>query len=98
MRQSVVGVFLFSFAVCGSANADADGERSALARLDHELAAVQPLIEEAKAQANLDARIRFQYVWLEQDLARIRMGIQEHLNSPRAEPRTFKPLKGDYRR
>ena len=78
--------------------ADADGERAALARINHELQAIEPLITEAASQANPDARIRFQYDWLRHDLDRIRRGIDEHMNAPRAEPRTFPPLRGDYRR
>ncbi|MBL3601677.1 MAG: RAQPRD family integrative conjugative element protein [gamma proteobacterium endosymbiont of Lamellibrachia anaximandri] len=78
--------------------ADSDGERAALAHLIHEMEALAPLIEEASAQAEPDARIRFQYVWLRQDLARVRLGIAEHINAPRAEPRKVPPLKGDYRR
>jgi len=78
--------------------ADVDGELAALVRIIHELQAIQPLITEAESQANPDARIRFQYDWLRQDLDRIRLGIQEHTDSPRSEPRTFPPLRGDYRR
>ena len=78
--------------------ADADGERSALARINHELQSIKPLITEAGSQANPDARIRFQYDWLRQDLNRIRLGIQAHTDAPRSEPRTFPPLRGDYRR
>ena len=78
--------------------ADADGERAALVRIDHELQAIEPLITEAASQANPDARIRFQYDWLRQDLDRIRRGIDEHVHAPRSEPRTFPPLRGDYRR
>ena len=78
--------------------ADADGERAALARISHEIEAIEPLITEAASQANPDARIRFQYDWLRQDLERIRQGIQAHLDAPRSEPRTFPPLRGDYRR
>ena len=78
--------------------ADADGERAALARIIHELQAIEPLITEAASQANQDARVRFQYDWLRQDLHRIRIGIQEHIDTPRSEPRTFPPLRGDYRR
>ena len=81
-----------------SAVADTDGERAALARIDHELQAIEPLITEAASQANPDARIRFQYDWLRQDLDRIRRGIQAHIDTPRSEPRTFPPLRGDYRR
>ena len=57
-----------------------------------------PLIEDAESQANPDGRIRFRYDWLRQDLVRIRAGIQEHIDAPRTEPRTFPPLRGDYRR
>jgi RAQPRD family integrative conjugative element protein len=78
--------------------ADANGERSALARITHELQVIEPLITEAASQANLDARIRFQYDWLRQDLNRIRLGIQAHIDAPRSEPRSFPPLRGDYRR
>ena len=78
--------------------ADTDGERAALARIIHELQAIDPLITEAASQANPDARVRFQYDWLRQDLDRIRLGIQEHIDAPRSEPRTFPPLRGDYRR
>ena len=78
--------------------ADADGERAALARIDHELQAIEPLITEASSQANPDARIRFQYEWLRQDVDRIRRGIQAHIDAPRSEPRSFPSLRGDYRR
>ncbi len=51
----------------------------------------------AESQASPDTRIRFRYDWLRQDLERIRAGIQEHIDAPRTEPRTFPPLRGDYR-
>ena len=78
--------------------ADADGERAALARITRELEAIEPLITEAAAQANPDARIHFQYDWLRQDLNKIQQGLQAHIDAPRSEPRTFPPLRGDYRR
>jgi RAQPRD family integrative conjugative element protein len=78
--------------------ADADGEQAALARIDHELQAIEPLITEAASRANPDARIRFHYDWLRQDLDRIHRGIQDHIDAPRSEPRSFPPLHGDYRR
>jgi RAQPRD family integrative conjugative element protein len=78
--------------------ADADGERAVLSRIIHEIQALDPLIFKAASQANPDARIRLQYDWLRQDLTRIRLGIQEHIDAPRSEPRAFPPLRGDYRR
>ena len=90
---SIVGLLLLG----NNALADPDAEREALARLTHEIQALEPLTATAESQANPDARIRFRYDWLRQDLERIRAGIQEHIDAPRTEPRTFPPLRGDYR-
>ena len=98
MTQLLVSGLLATAVPVPFAAADADGERAALARIDHELQVIEPLITEASSQANPDARIRFQYDWLRQDLDRIRRGIQVHIDAPRSEPRTFPPLRGDYRR
>lgn len=92
-RITILALLFSSFAVL----ADADAEHEVLTRLMHEINALAPLIETAESQANPDARIRFRYDWLRKDLARIRTGIQEHLDAPRTEPRTFPPLRGDYR-
>ena len=78
--------------------ADADAEREALARIIHELELLEPLLVEAKAAGDPDARIHFRYDWLKKDLERVRQGIQEHIDAPRAEPRSVAPLRGDYRR
>ena len=80
-----------------TALADPDAEREALARLIHEIEALKPLVETAESQASPEARIRFRYDWLRQDLERIRAGIQEHIDAPRNEPRKVPPLRGDYR-
>lgn len=80
------------------AHADADAERESLARIIRELEILEPVLVEAKAAADPDARIRFRYDWLRKDLMRIRRGIQEHIDAPRAEPRVPIPLRGDYRR
>ena len=90
---------LFGIALPASfANADTDGERMALARIIHELQSIEPLIRRAESQADPDSRIHFRYDWLRQDLSRVRRGIQAHIDAPRSEPRTFPPLRGDYRR
>ena len=90
----VIGIALQS----PSAFADADAEREALARIIHELELLEPLLVEAKAAGDPDARIHFRYDWLKKDLERVRQGIQEHIDAPRAEPRSVAPLRGDYRR
>ena len=94
----VVASFVGLLVLNATALADPDAERQALARLSHEIEALEPLIRSAESQASPDARVRFRYDWLRQDLARVRLGIQEHIEAPRAEPRTFPPLRGDYRR
>ena len=78
--------------------ADADAEREALAKVIHELNALEPLIKRAEVNTDKDSRIRFRYDWLRQDLKQIKDGIQSHIDSPRAQPHSFPPLRGDYRR
>ncbi len=93
------GLTVLAFLLSSSALwADADAERETLARLIHEIEALAPLIETAESQASPDARIRFRYDWLRRDLELVRSGIEEHIDAPRTEPRTFPPLRGDYRR
>ncbi|MDN3519008.1 RAQPRD family integrative conjugative element protein [Aquisalimonas lutea] len=93
---------LLVLVIPGGAVADTDGEREALSRLVHELRALEPLIDEAEAQADPEARIRMEYDWLRRDLERVRDGIRAHIEAPRPmrdpEPREVEPLRGDYRR
>ena len=96
-------LWLPSFLIIGlvvtqQAFADADAEREALAKVIHEINALDSLIKRAEANAEQDSRIRFRYDWLRQDLKNIKDGIQSHIDSPRAQPRSFPPLRGDYRR
>lgn len=86
----LVGFSSFSYA-------DNDAERTALAKIIHELDALKPLILEAQSQANPDKRPATQYDWLLLDIHRVRSGVEELLLSPRIQPRSFPSLKGDYR-
>jgi RAQPRD family integrative conjugative element protein len=97
LRVLMLGVISLS-AVCDAAWANADAEREALERLMHEIEALKPLIKTAERRSSPDARIRFRYDWLRQDLQLVRAGIREHIDAPRSQPRTFPPLRGDYRR
>ena len=98
-RQFWPSTFLIlGLCLAPAAFADADAEREALAKIIHEINALETLINRAEANADRDSRIRFRYDWLRQDLKQIRDGIQSHIDSPRAQPRTFPPLRGDYRR
>lgn len=99
IRYNLIVLFLiasiiFSYGV----QADVSAEREVLARLLHELQVLETLIDKAEVQREKESRIQFRYDWLRQDIARIKTGIQAHLNAPRTEPRTFPPLRGDYRR
>ena len=89
---------IIAFFIMPVAFADADAERDALAKIIHELDALEPLIKQAEANADQDARVRFRYDWLRQDLTQIRDGVQSHIDAPRAQPRSFPPLRGDFRR
>jgi RAQPRD family integrative conjugative element protein len=93
----VAAITLSWFFLAGPASTYADAEREALARLTHEIEALAPLIATAESHASPDTRIRFRYDWLRQDLERVRSGIQEHIDAQRNQPRTFPPLRGDYR-
>lgn len=102
LKRAGVGLVILAVGilstVIGTAWADSDGEREALARIVHELRALEPLIQEAEAQADPQARIRFEYLWLRKDIAKMIQGVQDHIDGPRAEPRAVEPLRGDYRR
>ena len=89
---------ILALSVPAVTQANEDVERETLTKLIHELQALEPLIHQAETVAAMDARVRFQYDWLRQDLARVLEGIRAHLEAPRAQPRTFPPLRGDYRR
>lgn len=98
-RQFWPSTFLIlGFCIAPASFADADAEREALAKIIHEINALETLINRAEANADRDSRIRFRYDWLRQDLKQIKDGIQSHIDSPRAQPRSFPPLRGDYRR
>ena len=98
-RQFWQSTFLvLSLSIAPAAFADVDAEREALAKIIHELNALEPLIKQAEANADEDVRIRFRYDWLRLDLKQIKDGIQAHIDSPRAQTRSFPPLRGDYRR
>jgi len=78
--------------------AQADTERETLMRLSQEIEAMTPLIDAAERHADKTRRIRFRYDWLRRDLERIRDGLIEHATADQATPRSYPPLRGDYRR
>lgn len=106
LKKPLIGVALCclglapAFADTGSAKSPVtsqDDENATLVKLLHELDALAPLVSEAENKALVDARVRLNYGWLRRDLELVKSGIEWHLNTPNTEPRSFEPLKGDYR-
>jgi len=99
MKTRILLIALLPGFAWSSVSADGvalSGEQAALSRLSHEIAALQPLIDEAKQAGPAHNRVRFAYTALENDLAVIRGGIDRYLSTPDTEPRKIKPLRGDY--
>ena len=74
------------------------GEAEELTRLADELKALSTQARNAQRRADHGGRRRFNYAWLRQDLARVRLGIEEYLTPGRSEPRSFAPVRGQYLR
>lgn len=89
---AVVGIL----ATSTPALADAEVERTELARLIHELEQLERVVQQAETSADSTQRIHFQYGWLRNDLARVKAGIREYLETVPLAPRTIAPLAGDY--
>ena len=90
--------FVAGLVVATMGVARADTERETLMRLSQEIEAMTPLIDAAERHADKTRRIRFRYDWLRRDLERIRDGLIEHATADQATPRSYPPLRGDYRR
>lgn len=97
-RKTALGIAFFIAAIFTSliVSADRDAEREALTKLIQEIELLMPLIKRAEGEADPEARIKFQYPWLRQDLNRIKSGIEDHLRGTTYEPRTYPPIRGEY--
>ena len=73
-------------------------ELQLLTRLAGAIEELEALIREAEANADPDARIRFDYYQLRTDILSIAQGIQAHIRTPVYTPRTLKPIAGNYGR
>lgn len=78
-------------------SATTDAEQAALEKIIDELNHLDKLVDKAERESDPTERIRFRYDWLRRDLNLVKNGIQDHLNAPSTEPRTYEPLLGDYR-
>ncbi len=81
----------------GTPLATTDREQDALEKIIEELEQLNELIDKAERESDSTERIRFRYDWLRRDLKLVKNGIQDHLDAPSTEPKTFEPLQGDYR-
>ena len=100
MRMRKVRILFLAMvcAICAPVyHADTVAEHKALQQIVKELNQLDKLIDKAEREANPSERIRFRYDWLRRDLKLVKDGIQDHLDGPSTEPRTFDPLQGDYR-
>ena len=95
-RKKIILIGLLLMAA-SNVNADIDAEKAKLALIVHELETLPPLIEEAEALADKNDRIQFQYEWLSRDIEHIKSAIQEHINAPRIQARSFPPIDSNYR-
>ena len=85
-----------SASLIGTAYADTENEHALLAEVIQQINALTPLINQAQAQADPNARIVFNYAQLRSDLQLIKNGINQPLTSTALEPRQVTPLSGDY--
>lgn len=95
------------FLISTTALADRTQERIYLQQILNQLNAIQPLILAAQGEQPKNTRIHFHYTQyrdtkgrlhngLLEDVQAIQRGVSAELNHTRVEPRSFKPLQGDY--
>ena len=76
--------------------ADSITENQQLARINAVLNSIYPLINQAKEAADVNARVKFHYEWLQKDIQSIQAGIAEKINHAPIEPRAISSLKTHY--
>ena len=98
MRNLKVLCLVLICAICAPVyHADTVAEHKALKKIVQELEHLDKLIDKAEREADQTERIRFRYDWLRRDIRLVKNGIEDHLDAPSTEPRSFEPLQGDYR-
>lgn len=91
-------VLAAGLSVCGSATVpDDSGENAQLALVLRQLDAIERTALNSQELSATGVRYHFDYARLHADVERVRAGIQEYLNPPRAQPRELGPLSGSYR-
>ena len=99
--------FLLGLSCAHLATANPEAEKVYLTQIVNQLDALQPLIIAASGAQSPDQRVTFHYQQycdkqgrvhngLLEDVQAVKAGVVEHLNAPAIEPRSIKPLQGDY--
>lgn len=98
MKKFLIKLFVMILVSIFSAAIYADTalENQELAKIQLVIRSIYPMLNQADAQQGKNQRIRFRYDWLRRDLASIQQGIGNKLHGILVEPRSFKPIKGDY--
>ena len=94
--------FLVTALVLGQtpmALAESPAQRQELVAALRQLDALERTVKDSSVQTAIQPgeRYHFDYPRLLADLARVRAGIQAHLNPSRAQPRDLSELAGEYR-
>jgi RAQPRD family integrative conjugative element protein len=99
MKTTILKTLLvmgLSASLMSTVYADTENEHALLAEVIQQINALTPLINQAQAQADPNARVVFNYAQLRSDLQLIKDGINQPLTSTALEPRQIAPLSGDY--
>jgi RAQPRD family integrative conjugative element protein len=105
-RKMMVGCLFMSVLLNSSVYADTEKERVYLTEIDHQLDALQPLLQAAERAQNKTARVRLHYTayrdrqgkshaGLREELAHIQKSIGDQLTTLSYEPAPIQPIQGD---
>ena len=97
-----VPTFLVTALLMGQSSmalAESPAQRQELVAALRQLDALERTVKDSSVQTAIQPgeRYHFDYPRLLADLARVRAGIQAHLNPSRAQPRDLSELAGEYR-
>lgn len=95
----ILTLFLVALSAPHARAGDSDAEREQLGAVIRQLDITERLaVQTAALSAPEGTRYHFDYARLQQDLQRVRQGIEHYLTPSRAQPRDLQPLAGDYAR
>ena len=92
----ILAVFSLLFLLQSPLLADADLERTNLAKLVHEIDFLIHRVDQIKRGSGDHQNLKFHYNILAEDLKKVRAGINSHINQTLHAGRIIKPLTGHY--